>query len=176
MNQTSDSPVNLPRVAIATSEGSFTVELYPDKAPVTVANFLNYVDSGFYSGTIFHRVIPGFMIQGGGFTPDFEQKPTQDPIKNEATNGLTNQAGTIAMARTSVIDSATCQFFINTVDNPHLNHSRPTASGFGYCVFGKVVEGFEIVKQIESLPTGSQGYFNDVPTEMILIEKISRLA
>lgn len=176
MNQTSDSPVNLPRVAIATSEGSFTVELYPDKAPVTVANFLNYVDSGFYSGTIFHRVIPGFMIQGGGFTPDFEQKPTQDPIKNEATNGLTNQAGTIAMARTSVINSATCQFFINTVDNPHLNHNRPTASGFGYCVFGKVVEGFEIVKQIESLPTGSQGYFNDVPTEMILIEKISRLA
>lgn len=164
---------NTSKVQLTTSEGNIIIELYPEKAPITVDNFLNYVNSGFYNGTIFHRVIAGFMIQGGGFTPDMEEKDSKNPpIKNEATNGLENLAGTIAMARTNVVDSATSQFFINTVDNPHLNHVSTTASGFGYCVFGKVVEGFDIVQKIEAVETGYVGYFSDVPEDMILIEKV----
>lgn len=158
-----------PRVQLTTTQGTITLELYPDQAPETVANFLDYVDSGFYDGTIFHRVIPEFMIQGGGFTPDFTQKETGAPIKNEAGNGLTNLKGTLAMARTQLVDSATAQFFINTVDNPHLNHKAATPEGFGYCVFGKVIAGMDVVEKIEHLPTSRRGYFNDVPTEEVQI-------
>lgn len=158
-----------PRVVLETTFGSITLELYPDKAPLTIANFLKYVESGFYDGTIFHRVIPGFMIQGGGFTADMEQKPTEAPIKNEADNGLKNTKGTIAMARTMVVDSATSQFFINTVDNPHLDHRTKSPDGYGYCVFGRVVEGMDVVARIEKVETGSVGYHNDVPIEPVVI-------
>lgn len=154
-----------PQVILETSLGSIVLELYHDQAPLSVANFLNYIDSGFYDGTIFHRVIPGFMIQGGGFTEDMNQKNTDAPIKNEAGNGLSNLRGAIAMARTSVVDSATSQFFINTVDNFFLDHKDESPEGYGYCVFGKVIEGLEIVDLIRNVPTGTVGYFQDVPKE-----------
>ncbi len=158
-----------PMVIMTTSLGDIKVELYPDKAPITVENFLSYVNDGFYNGTIFHRVIPGFMIQGGGFTPNMEQKPTKSPIKNEADNGLKNEPGTIAMARTSVVDSATSQFFINQVDNQFLNHG---SRDFGYAVFGKVVEGMDVVNKIAQVKTGRVGPFQDVPLEPVVIESV----
>jgi cyclophilin family peptidyl-prolyl cis-trans isomerase len=140
-----------PVVIIKTGKGDIKVKLFKDKAPITVENFLKYVDSGHYEGTIFHRVIPNFMIQGGGFTSDMQQKPTLAPIKNEAQNGLANKRGTLAMARTQVIDSATSQFFINVVDNAFLNFRSPDMQGFGYCVFGEVVEGMDVVDAIRSV-------------------------
>jgi cyclophilin family peptidyl-prolyl cis-trans isomerase len=170
-NQQEENPV----VTIETSKGRIQLELYPEKAPLTVKNFLQYVDSKQYDGTIFHRVISGFMIQGGGFTKDFAQKPTRAPVKNEAANGLKNTRGTVAMARTSDVDSATCQFFINVVDNTFLDHRSPTPQGFGYCVFGKVTEGMDVVDQIRSVPTGNQGPFSDVPVEAVEIISIQRV-
>ena len=162
-----------PQVDIATNHGRITVELYPDKAPLSVANFLEYVKSGHYNGTMFHRVIAGFMIQGGGFTRQFVQKPTRDPIANEAANGLKNEPGTLAMARTQRPDSATSQFFINVADNAFLNYTAPTARGYGYAVFGKVVEGMDIVMKISQLPTGPGGPFpGDVPQQVVVIENV----
>ncbi|MCA3218632.1 MAG: peptidyl-prolyl cis-trans isomerase [Burkholderiales bacterium] len=156
-----------PRVQLVTSEGAITLELDPAKAPRTVANFLEYVRAGFYSGTVFHRVIDNFMIQGGGFTQDMQQKPTRAPIAAESTNGLKNVRGTIAMARTSDPNSATSQFFINVVDNPRLDH--PSFDGTGYTVFGRVVEGMEIVDKIKAGPTGSTGGHQNVPLKPIVI-------
>lgn len=166
--------VSNPQVILETSLGSIILELYPNQAPISVANFLRYVDSGFYDGTIFHRVIPGFMIQGGGFTKDMNEKKTDEPIKNEAGNGLSNLRGTIAMARTSVVDSATSQFFINTVDNLFLDHQDESPEGYGYCVFGKVIEGLEIAEQIQNVPTGTIGYFQDVPQDPVIIISTKR--
>jgi peptidyl-prolyl cis-trans isomerase B (cyclophilin B) len=166
----------LPRVLISTSEGDIVVELDRAKAPATVENFLSYVDQQFYDGTIFHRVIARFMIQGGGFTEDFKQKPTGKPVRNEADNGLRNARGTIAMARTPDPHSATAQFFINTVDNKFLDHTSPTPNGWGYAVFGRVVEGMDVVDRIEGIPTGRGGPFpSDVPRSTVVIQKITRL-
>ena len=159
-------------VVFETSRGKVKIEVMPDEAPVTVENFLKYVDEGFYAGTIFHRVIPGFMVQGGGFDAQMDQKSTHSPIKNEADNGLKNERGTIAMARTPDPDSATAQFFINVKDNHFLNPSAPTPDGWGYCVFGKVVEGMDVVDEIKTVSTGSSGYHQDVPTEDIIIESV----
>ncbi len=165
-----------PKVKIETSKGSFVVELYPDKAPETVANFLNYVNSGAYDGTIFHRVIKNFMNQGGGFTPDYVKTKTNAPIKNEADNGLKNLKYTIAMARTGDPHSATNQFFINTADNHFLDHTSKTTSGWGYTVFGKVIEGENIVGAISRVPTGSGGPFSkDVPRTPIIIKKVTEI-
>ncbi|MGE5582901.1 MAG: peptidylprolyl isomerase [Bacillota bacterium] len=164
-----------PQVILETSLGSITLELDHKQAPITVANFLRYVDSQFYDGTIFHRVIPGFMIQGGGFNEAMDEKKTGAPIKNEAGNGLSNRRGTIAMARTSVVDSATSQFFINTVNNFFLDHRSETADGYGYCVFGKVIAGLEIVDRIQNVPTGNLGYFEDVPKEPVIILSARRV-
>lgn len=162
---------------IHTSEGDIVVELDARKAPATVENFRKYVEDGFYDGTIFHRVIRGFMLQGGGFTERFERKPTREPIKNEADNGLRNERGTLAMARTSDPHSATAQFFINTVDNPHLDHTSPTPAGWGYAVFGRVIEGMDVVERIEEIPTGSGGPFpRDVPRSTVTIESIEPVA
>ena len=164
-----------PRVLVETSHGKMEIELFQDKAPKTVANFLNYVDNGFYAGTIFHRVIPGFMVQGGGFTEDFQRKPTEAPVQNEANNGLANERGTLAMARTSDPHSATSQFFINSVNNTFLNYTAPNARGWGYKVFGNVVDGMATVDHISALPTGAAGPFGrDVPRETVLIKKIVR--
>ena len=163
-----------PQVVLETSKGKIVLELYPDKAPVTVKNFLAYVDARFYDGTIFHRVIPNFMIQGGGFTADMNQKPTNDPIQNEADNGLKNQRGTIAMARTNVPDSATSQFFINSVSNDFLNFKSKSAQGWGYAVFGKVVEGLDVVDAISAVKTGTSGRFRDVPAEPVVIKSARR--
>jgi cyclophilin family peptidyl-prolyl cis-trans isomerase len=160
-------------VMISTSKGNITVELLPAKAPETVANFLRYVDEGFYNGTIFHRVISGFMIQGGGYDQDYTKKQTHDPVINEADNGLSNVRGTIAMARTGDPHSATAQFFINHTDNPALDH-RNKGAGWGYAVFGKVTGGMEVVDRIASVETGPGGPFRqDAPREMVIIEKIS---
>ncbi len=159
-----------PKVLMRTSHGEITLELDAAKAPVTVENFLGYVRDGFYDGTIFHRVIDGFMIQGGGFTPDMQQKPTGAPIENEAGNGLQNARGTIAMARTQVVNSATAQFFINLTDNEFLNHRDTSPMGFGYAVFGKVVEGMETVDAIRKVATGNVAGHGDVPTEAVTIE------
>jgi peptidyl-prolyl cis-trans isomerase A (cyclophilin A) len=161
-----------PMVIMSTSMGDIKIELYPDQAPATVENFLGYVKDGFYDGTIFHRVIPGFMIQGGGFTPDMNQKPTKEPIKNEADNGLKNDKGTIAMARTNVVDSATSQFFINDASNDFLNHG---SKDFGYAVFGKVVGGMDVVDRIAVVKTGSVGMFQDLPKETIVIKSVKVL-
>jgi cyclophilin family peptidyl-prolyl cis-trans isomerase len=158
-----------PRVAIKTSMGEIVLELDRKKAPLTVENFLQYAKDGFYSGTLFHRVIPGFMVQGGGMEPGMKKKPTRSPIKNEATNGLKNKTGTIAMARTSVVDSATAQFFINCADNSFLDHRDTSTRGYGYAVFGKVVEGMDVVRKIEKTPTGTKGPHRDVPVEDVLI-------
>jgi cyclophilin family peptidyl-prolyl cis-trans isomerase len=160
-----------PRVILETSLGNITLELYPDKAPDTVKNFLSYVESGFYDGTIFHRVIPGFMVQGGGMTPGMNEKTTRPPIKNEAANGLSNTRGTIAMARTQVIDSATAQFFINVADNNFLDHRDNSMQGFGYCVFGKVLEGMEVADKIVAVPTKTAGFYENVPVDDVLIVK-----
>ncbi len=161
-------------VRMQTSKGDIVLELDAEKAPETVANFLEYARSGFYDGTIFHRVIPGFMIQGGGFEPGMHQKPTRDPIKNEADNGLKNEAGTIAMARTPDPHSATAQFFINVKDNSFLDFTAPTAQGWGYCVFGRVVEGMDVVHAIEQVATGAHpSGHRDVPLEDVVIEKVT---
>jgi len=166
-----------PKVSMQTNQGAIILELYADKAPKSVENFLAYVDDGFYDGTIFHRVIKGFMIQGGGFTEDMQKKPTRDPIDNEADNGLKNERGTIAMARTSDPNSATAQFFINHKDNGFLDHSGKNARGWGYAVFGKVTDGMEVVDAIAATPTGSKRPFpKDVPQTTIVIEKISRVS
>jgi len=160
-----------PQVELKTSMGAIVVELYPDKAPLTVGNFLQYVKSGFYDGTLFHRVIPGFMIQGGGFTADFVQKPTRPPVKNEAGNGLKNEPGTIAMARTPDPHSATAQFFINVANNESLNFRFPTQEGYGYCVFGKVVKGMDVVNRIVKVPTGpGPAPHANVPRKPVVIE------
>ncbi|HMP73484.1 MAG TPA: peptidylprolyl isomerase [Kiritimatiellia bacterium] len=161
-------------ITIRTSKGDIRLELYPEQAPETVANFLAYVEDGHYNGTIFHRVIENFMIQGGGFTPDMNQKPTRAPVRNEAQNGLRNDRGTIAMARTQIIDSATSQFFINVVDNPNLNFRSPDPMGFGYCVFGRVIEGMEVVDAIKDVETGTRGPFRDVPVETVEIIEVIR--
>jgi peptidyl-prolyl cis-trans isomerase A (cyclophilin A) len=163
-----------PQVMMKTSLGDIVIELYPEKAPKTVANFLQYVDDGFYSGLIFHRVIGNFMIQGGGFDKDMKQKSTRGPIPLESRNGLKNDAGTIAMARTSVPDSATSQFFINTANNASLNHPNP--DGNGYAVFGKVVSGMETVEKIAKVKTGRSGPHGDVPAEPVVIESVSRVS
>ena len=165
-----------PMVILKTTLGDITIKLFPDKAPVTVANFLAYVDSGHYNGTVFHRVIDGFMIQGGGFNRYMLQKPTQAPIKNEAANGLQNKRGTIAMARTSVVDSATSQFFINVVDNPFLDFKSPDPRGYGYCVFGEVVSGMDVVDQIKAVRTGVKNGMADVPLQTVEILAAERTA
>ena len=152
-------------------QGVVPIELDAQKAPNTVANFLNYVKKGHYDGTIFHRVIDGFMIQGGGFTAGMNQKPTDAPIENEANNGLKNEVYTVAMARTNDPHSATAQFFINVTNNGFLNHTAPSAQGWGYAVFGKVVSGSEVVKQIEGVATGRKGFHDDVPKADVVIEK-----
>ena len=163
-----------PHVVVETSLGSFELELYPEQAPKSVANFLDYVNAGFYNGTVFHRVIDGFMIQGGGFTPDLDRKETNAPIPNEADNGLKNQRGTIAMARTMDPHSATAQFFINVVDNDFLDHSSKTPRGWGYAVFGKVVKGMDTIDKIRKVKTGPGGVFpQDVPQETVVIERMS---
>ena len=160
-------------VTIATTVGQMTLELDADNAPKTVENFLAYANSGFYDGTIFHRGINNFMIQGGGFTTDMEQKPTQAPVDNEANNGLKNERGTIAMARTQDPHSATAQFFINVQDNDFLNHTGENMQGWGYTVFGKITQGEDVLDKIRCVQTGSQGGHQDVPTEPIIIESIS---
>jgi cyclophilin family peptidyl-prolyl cis-trans isomerase len=162
-----------PVVLMSTSLGDIKIELNKEKAPITVANFLSYVNDKFYDGTIFHRVIAGFMIQGGGFTADMGEKKTNPAIKNEAGNGLKNEVGTIAMARTSVVDSATAQFFINVKDNAFLNHTNQTQQGFGYAVFGKVVEGLDVVRKIENVKTGNSKGFSDVPVEPVVIKSVT---
>ncbi len=159
-------------IKMHTNYGVITLELDAAKAPLTVENFLTYAREGFYDNTIFHRVINGFMIQGGGMMPDMMQKATQAPIKNEADNGLKNDRGTIAMARTNDPHSATAQFFINVKDNGFLNHTSPTPNGWGYCVFGKVTEGMDVVDKIKAVPTGNKGFHQDVPLEPVVIEKV----
>jgi peptidyl-prolyl cis-trans isomerase A (cyclophilin A)/peptidyl-prolyl cis-trans isomerase B (cyclophilin B) len=169
-----EAAATAPKVLLKTSLGDITLELYPDKAPKSVENFLTYVKSGFYDGTIFHRVIPAFMIQGGGFTRDLHMKPTRAAIVNESKNGLSNLRGTLAMARTGDPNSATAQFFINVVDNPRLDYSSDANPG--YCVFGKVVSGLDTVDKIKAVPTGAQGPFrSDVPTTPVVIEKATLL-
>ena len=165
-----------PIVEVETSKGSMRVELLLDKAPQTVNNFLQYVDDGFYDGTIFHRVIEDFMVQGGGFTEQMDQKPTLPPIQNEADNGLSNARGTLAMARTSDPHSATAQFFINATDrNTFLDHQSKTSQGWGYCVFGKVVEGLDVVDQLRSAETCTRGGHQDVPVDAIVINAVKRV-
>lgn len=158
-------------IELHTSKGVITVELDTEKAPNTAANFKQYVEEGFYDGTIFHRVIPGFMIQGGGMTADMKEKDTHAPIKNEADNGLLNKKYTVAMARTNDPHSATAQFFINAKDNDFLNFKSPSTSGWGYCVFGKVVKGMDVVDAIEKVKTGTKGWHDDVPLEAVTITK-----
>ncbi len=164
-----------PRVELDTSKGKIVLELYPEKAPETVKNFLNYVAEKFYDGTIFHRVIPKFMIQGGGFTADMQHKPTGAPIKNEADKGLNNDRGTIAMARTGDPHSATAQFFINTANNDFLNHKSKTQQGWGYAAFGKVVAGMDTVDAISAVKTTTRGSYQDVPVEPVVIKTAKRL-
>jgi len=163
-----------PVVLMKTSEGPVKIELWADKAPVTVKNFLEYVDDGFFNGTIFHRVIDNFMIQGGGFTTDMKQKQTKAPIKNEAASDVKNDRGTIAMARTNIVDSATAQFFINVKDNDFLNHRDNSQAGFGYAAFGKVIDGMDVVDKIKKVQTKSYGPFQDVPATPVVIESITR--
>ena len=162
-------------VIIKTTLGDIKVKLAADKAPLTVANFLAYVDDKHYDGTIFHRVIDGFMIQGGGFDKEMRQKPTKAPIKNEAANGLLNKRGTLAMARTAIVDSATSQFFINVKDNGFLDFRAPNPQGFGYCVFGEVVEGLDVVDQIKGVRTATKAGMSDVPLETVEILSVTRV-
>jgi len=164
-----------PKVLIKTTKGDITVELYPDKAPLSIQNFLSYVDEKFYDGTIFHRVIKGFMIQAGGFSTNLIEKPGKPPIKNEAGNGLKNKRGTIAMGRTPEIHSATCHFYINHVDNPGLDHRNNTTGGFGYAVFGKVIKGMDVVDAIANAKTMVKGDDENVPRETITIISIRRI-
>lgn len=164
-----------PRVALETSLGRIVLELDPEKAPKTVANFLSLVDAGHYNGTVFHRVIPGFMVQGGGLTADLTERKVDRRVENEADNGLKNLRGTIAMARTSDPHSAGAQFFINVVDNAFLDHRNKTLEGWGYCVFGKVVEGMEVADRIAAVKRGRRGMFQDVPVDPVTIEKASRI-
>lgn len=163
-----------PKVVIKTSKGEIEVELFEDKAPISVKNFLSYADKGHYKGTIFHRVMDGFMIQGGGMDKDMKEKSTSAPIKNEADNGLKNEVGTLAMARTNEVDSATSQFFINVVDNPALDHTSKDARGYGYAVFGKVIKGMPVVNQIKAVKTGSRFPHENVPVEPVVILDITR--
>ncbi|MFA7496097.1 MAG: peptidylprolyl isomerase [Acidithiobacillus sp.] len=164
-----------PQVVLHTNKGDIVIELDADKAPNTVENFLKYVDEGFFDATIFHRVIPGFMIQGGGFTADMQQKQTHAPVANEAENGLKNLRGTLAMARTNDPHSATAQFFINLSDNDFLNFKAASGTGWGYAVFGKVVEGLDVVDAIAKVPTGNKGMHQDVPKDTVTIDKGERL-
>jgi cyclophilin family peptidyl-prolyl cis-trans isomerase len=163
-----------PVLVMETSLGTVEFELFADKAPISTANFLKYADDGFYNGTIFHRVIPTFMIQGGGFTEAMVQKPVKSPIKNEATNGLKNERGTLAMARTGVVDSATSQFFINVKDNSFLDHRGTDPSSYGYAVFGKVTSGLDVVDKIKAVQTSSKGPYDDVPVTAVVIKSIKR--
>ncbi len=165
-----------PRVRLTTSLGVIELELYPDKAPETVRNFLGHLDRGFYDGTLFHRVIKGFMIQGGGFEPGMKSKAVGLPIRNEAANGLKNKAGTIAMARTMEPHSASAQFFINTADNAFLDHRDQSREGWGYCVFGRVTQGLDVVKKIEAVATGNISGFQNVPKTEVVIRKAERVA
>lgn len=164
------------RIAIKTSKGDMEADLFEDKAPETVANFLRYVDEKFYDGTIFHRVIAGFMIQGGGFTADMDQKQTKAPVRNEARNGLSNKRGTLAMARTGVVDSATSQFFVNHADNAFLDFRAPTAQGYGYCVFGQLVSGLDVLDSIAKVPTKTVSWYENVPAEPVVIISVRRVA
>lgn len=163
-----------PVVLMKTSMGDIEIELFRDKAPLTVANFLMYTDKGFYNGTIFHRVISNFMIQGGGFTAGMNEKATVTPVKNEASNGISNTRGTIAMARTMDVHSATAQFFINVADNTFLDYKAPTPEGYGYCVFGKVLKGMDVVDKIKYVKTGNFSYFQNVPDVDVIIISISK--
>ncbi len=158
-------------IKLHTNHGVIGIELDAERAPETAANFLAYVEAGHYDNTLFHRVIDGFMIQGGGFTPDMEQKPCREPVRNEAENGLKNSRGSIAMARTSDPHSATAQFFINVADNAFLDHTAPSGNGWGYCVFGRVVEGMDVVDKIKGVRTGSKHFHQDVPVEDVVIER-----
>ncbi|MDR2625370.1 MAG: peptidyl-prolyl cis-trans isomerase [Zoogloeaceae bacterium] len=164
------------KIKLSTSHGVILLQLNAEKAPVTVQNFVQYVEDGHYDNTIFHRVIPGFMIQGGGFEPGMRQKETRPPIANEAENGLKNKRGSISMARTSDPHSASAQFFINVVDNGFLDFKAPSGNGWGYCVFGEVIEGLEVVDRIKTVKTANQGFHQDVPVEDVLIEKAEVLA
>ncbi len=166
---TSEQPV----IHVQTNHGTIVIELYPDKAPNTVENFLRYIQDGFYENTVFHRVIDNFVIQGGGFGPGMTQKLTHPPIGNEANNGLRNDRGAVAMARTTDPNSATSQFFINIADNDFLNYNAPTPSGWGYCVFGRVIEGLHVLDVIKGIPTGSKLGHKDVPLSDVLIERIT---
>ena len=159
-------------IVLSTSLGDITIELFPNEAPISAANFQQYVDDGFFDGTIFHRVIPGFVIQGGGFTADMTQKPTRDPIKNEADNGMKNLRGTLSMARTQAVDSATSQFFINLSDNAFLDHG---SRDFGYAVFARVTEGMDVVDKIAAAPTGDKGMHQNVPLEPVIVHNAKRL-
>lgn len=160
-------------ITLHTNYGDITLALDFDKAPQTAENFKRYAEDGFFEGTIFHRVIDGFMVQGGGMTEDMQPKPTRDPIENEADNGLPNVTGAVAMARTGDPHSATSQFFINVNDNDFLNHTGKNAQGWGYCVFGQVTEGMDVVNTIKNLPTGNKGFHQNVPNETVIIEKVS---
>jgi peptidyl-prolyl cis-trans isomerase B (cyclophilin B) len=168
-------PAGKPRVALETTLGRIVLELDAERAPKTVANFLAYVKAGHYDGTVFHRVIPNFMVQGGGFTAEMQQKPTQTPVQNEADNGLKNERGTVAMARTNDPHSATSQFFVNTVDNKFLNHTGKNPQGWGYTVFGKVVEGMDVVDKIAAVKTGNKGPHQNVPLEPVAVTKATAL-
>lgn len=170
-----ETQVNNPVVLMKTSLGDIKIELWADKAPETVKNFLSYVDDKHYDGTIFHRVISNFMIQGGGMTPDMKEKRTKAPVKNEAGPGLDNKRGTIAMARTGDPHSATAQFFINVVDNDSLNHREKSRTGWGYCVFGKVTEGMDVVDKIRTVPTKTVGPHDDVPVTPVVIQSVTRV-
>lgn len=161
-----------PVVVMETSLGTVKMELFQKEAPISVKNFLDYINGGYYSGTIFHRVIPNFMIQGGGFTADMKVKPAKAPIKNEAGNGLKNDRGTLAMARSMMVDSASSQFFINVVNNDYLNHRDNSPQGFGYAVFGKVIEGMDVVDKIAAVKTGMQKGFQDVPETAVVIKSM----
>jgi len=172
---TSEASAANPKVLLKTSKGDITLELFADKAPVSVKNFLDYVDAQFYDGLIFHRVIKGFMIQGGGLTPDMSTRTAKAQIKNEAGNGLKNDRGTLAMARSGEVNSATCQFFINHVNNDFLNHRDDTPEGFGYCVFGKVTAGLDVVDAIATTPTMTVHGMKDVPREAVAIISIRRV-
>jgi cyclophilin family peptidyl-prolyl cis-trans isomerase len=165
-----------PSVEVETSMGNFTIELYPEKAPKTVENFLQYVKDGFYDKTIFHRVISRFMIQGGGFERDLSEKSTRAPIANEAENGLLNETGTVAMARTADPDSATAQFFVNLNDNQFLNYTGPDPESIGYCVFGKVTSGLDVVQKIGVVPTGNVNRYSDVPIKPVTVKSIKLIA
>ncbi len=167
----SEATADNPRVVMETSMGTMVIELYPEKAPITVKNFLDYVDAGFYDGTIFHRIIPGFVLQGGGFDAHMEKKKNNNPIKNEADNGLRNLRATLSMARTSQINSATSQFFINLKNNRNLDHGNP---GFGYAVFAKVVKGVSVIDKLASVKTTTKGHYQDVPAEPVFITSTRR--